>query len=726
MAALLPDPFAQYSDAGIAPQLSARWGERFGAVGGGLSGRFDGVSRENSRGAGVWGENSKMAGDLNWPMGSESESATVREAVDGSDAWGDEEPTATATIDDGDALSDDDGATPLHAPLNLRFDSRVLQDDFDNDVDDDNDDDSSIAAPPRKAAPPSRYAPPPVVRSDSATEPKPDPAKIQNSNLWGGATQGPQQNPPQVDASASRALSVTPPRPLRAVRPGFTLGDGQVLRAGGGGVAAAALASVSVGGNLVTARDSPAAGLSRGNPPPVSAVLSQLSIIDVPSFDGAFPTDQGGERQAPARVAAVSSVIDIPDLLSAPLRPPSPPPSPPPLSSAASPDSPLPPPQAATQRKTVSFADDAPKFGIGIVFKRLTDGNFYIKRLLEGEPADACGKLRPGDCVLAIDGVPLRDKALTELSPLVLGPPLSKIQISVRSTDGAVFSLPLTRSDRHAPSIASSSDGEGINPPPPPPPASRKRVGVGITFKKSRLGYFAVKRLTPDGPAAMSGQIAADDVVVAIDGVAVGGVSNSELSELVLGAVGTRLVLTVRTGGGAPRDVILTRAPKGVSAEMSTIDYSQSMEMGGGGDDGDGESQRESNVRVVAAPAGVTGGGEGLRVPATVIKETPPVKSERTKATLTWRDDPPSPGEGDTSDAASDFASEGAGATEGSDASDSDALRAMVGIGATFKRTPSGSFIVRRLMSDGPAQRSGAVAIGDAILQVHPFRSSPF
>ncbi len=84
-------------------------------------------------------------------------------------------------------------------------------------------------------------------------------------------------------------------------------------------------------------------------------------------------------------------------------------------------------------------------------------------------------------------------------------------------------------------------------------------VGIGVTIELMEDGSgFRVIKVEQDGPADVGGMLP-DDVIVAIDGQNVAGLSTGEARELVRGEEGTQVAVTVRRDGGSPMELTLTR-----------------------------------------------------------------------------------------------------------------------------------------------------------------------
>ena len=69
-------------------------------------------------------------------------------------------------------------------------------------------------------------------------------------------------------------------------------------------------------------------------------------------------------------------------------------------------------------------------------------------------------------------------------------------------------------------------------------------VGIGIKFTEDR-GQHIVTSLLPDGPADLTRQIFQGDIMQAVDGLPLSGLTSKDVIDLILGPPGSDLVLTL-------------------------------------------------------------------------------------------------------------------------------------------------------------------------------------
>ena len=132
---------------------------------------------------------------------------------------------------------------------------------------------------------------------------------------------------------------------------------------------------------------------------------------------------------------------------------------------------------------------------------------------------------------------------------------------------------------------------------------ARLTGGAGLTFeKKDGSGGLRVKRVKEEGAAAREGSIEKGDVIEAIDGKELEGMTEKELARVMVGEEGSVAVLEVRKRSGERRRVEVRRSPaQRVGGEESTTSLGSEASIssstaggdrrGGGGACGIGECE---------------------------------------------------------------------------------------------------------------------------------------
>ncbi|XP_010289911.1 PREDICTED: membrane-associated guanylate kinase, WW and PDZ domain-containing protein 3, partial [Phaethon lepturus] len=225
-----------------------------------------------------------------------------------------------------------------------------------------------------------------------------------------------------------------------------------------------------------------------------------------------------------------------------------------------------------------------------------------IGRVIDGSPADQCGKLKVGDRISAVNGqsiVELSHDSIVQLikdagnvvtltvvaeeehrgppsgtnsarqSPAPQHRPLGSAQINPSSTDrGAMegeagkegsnsyrLSWPehkhLTQSDAGVVSVIGSRHSHVQNPSCFPVELERGPRGFGFSLrggKEYNMGLF-ILRLAEDGPAVKDGRVHVGDQIVEINGEPTQGITHTRAIELIQ-AGGNKVLLLLRPGTG--------------------------------------------------------------------------------------------------------------------------------------------------------------------------------
>ena len=73
-----------------------------------------------------------------------------------------------------------------------------------------------------------------------------------------------------------------------------------------------------------------------------------------------------------------------------------------------------------------------------------------------------------------------------------------------------------------------------------------KMEGVGIMVRRNKAGQYVVATMMPGSPAALAGNVEADDVLLAVGGHEVEGLTPQQLADVVLGPRGSVVSVTLR------------------------------------------------------------------------------------------------------------------------------------------------------------------------------------
>jgi len=73
-----------------------------------------------------------------------------------------------------------------------------------------------------------------------------------------------------------------------------------------------------------------------------------------------------------------------------------------------------------------------------------------------------------------------------------------------------------------------------------------KMEGVGIMVRRNKAGQYVVATMMPGSPAALAGNVEADDVLLAVGGQETEGMTPQQLADAVLGPRGSKVSVTLR------------------------------------------------------------------------------------------------------------------------------------------------------------------------------------
>ena len=235
----------------------------------------------------------------------------------------------------------------------------------------------------------------------------------------------------------------------------------------------------------------------------------------------------------------------------------------------------------------VGTAGSGKAFGLGLTFRPKSQGNgVVVKRVKEDGAAALEGSIAPGDVVVTIDGTLMSGLDQMAQAKLMMGAEGSKAELGViKSESGRQIKVILSRSRPSAHTLAAEDSSESISsissevstsssiasPVEISSNPDEKAVGIGLTFLKvdKVSGGLPVNRVKDDGAAAGS-SIKPGDMVLSIDGVALGALDTKHLSKVMMGAAGTAARLQVLKRNGQQETVVLYRGGGSSLSERST------------------------------------------------------------------------------------------------------------------------------------------------------------
>ena len=187
--------------------------------------------------------------------------------------------------------------------------------------------------------------------------------------------------------------------------------------------------------------------------------------------------------------------------------------------------------------------------GVGITFKADGKGNFSVKRVAQGGPAEVAGTVHVGDVIKTVDGISVQRKSYRRFACMILGPMSSIVQLGIERGSNKEQHLILLERGPAASSVMSegSSESTGSESPQDSPISSKEQVetaGVGVRCEADGEGGFQVKGVQPGGAADKMG-LQVGDVIMAVDGKSTKGMTQDELRGTMIGAVGSVVELGV-------------------------------------------------------------------------------------------------------------------------------------------------------------------------------------
>jgi C-terminal processing protease CtpA/Prc len=146
-------------------------------------------------------------------------------------------------------------------------------------------------------------------------------------------------------------------------------------------------------------------------------------------------------------------------------------------------------------------------------------------QLVEGGPAQKCGKIAEGDIIAEVDSVAMLGKGLPELLKALAGPPGSIANLSFMRFVGAEIAPYSVSVVREVVRLEMS------------------RVGAGVTVRSAPSGFLEITGVEPR--VLSSADVRVGDILLAIDGTV------TTDAQMLLGTPGTDCRLTLQRGEGA-------------------------------------------------------------------------------------------------------------------------------------------------------------------------------
>lgn len=199
-----------------------------------------------------------------------------------------------------------------------------------------------------------------------------------------------------------------------------------------------------------------------------------------------------------------------------------------------------------------------------------------IGRIIEGSPADRCGKLKVGDRILAVNGCSITNKSHSDIVNLIKEAG-NTVTLRIIPGDESSNATLLTNAEKiatitttHAPSQQGTQEARTTTKPKPDsqfefkgPQAAQEQDFYTVELERGAKGFgfslrggreynmdLYVLRLAEDGPAERCGKMRIGDEILEINGETTKNMKHSRAIELIKNG-GRRVRLFLRRGDGS-------------------------------------------------------------------------------------------------------------------------------------------------------------------------------
>ncbi|XP_047210236.1 membrane-associated guanylate kinase, WW and PDZ domain-containing protein 1-like isoform X13 [Girardinichthys multiradiatus] len=198
------------------------------------------------------------------------------------------------------------------------------------------------------------------------------------------------------------------------------------------------------------------------------------------------------------------------------------------------------------------------------------DAGTTFGRIIEGSPADRCGKLKVGDRILAVNGCSITNKSHSDIVNLIKEAG-NTVSLRIIPGDESSNASLLTNAEKiatitttHTPQTTESRNHSKSKGAPPPPPTQmqdaeyysvdleRDSKGFGFSLRGGReysMDLY-VLRLAEDGAAVRNGKMRVGDEILEINGESTKNMKHSRAIELIKNG-GRRARLVLKRGDGS-------------------------------------------------------------------------------------------------------------------------------------------------------------------------------
>nr|XP_043894785.1 membrane-associated guanylate kinase, WW and PDZ domain-containing protein 1-like isoform X13 [Solea senegalensis] len=195
-----------------------------------------------------------------------------------------------------------------------------------------------------------------------------------------------------------------------------------------------------------------------------------------------------------------------------------------------------------------------------------------IGRIIEGSPADRCGKLKVGDRILAVNGCSIPNKSHSDIVNLIKEAG-NTVSLRIIPGDESSNASLLTNAEKiatitttHTPQsteLRNNSKSKGAPPPPPSQMQTQDAEFYSVDLERDSKGFgfslrggreysmdLYVLRLAEDGAAVRNGKMRVGDEILEINGESTKNMKHSRAIELIKNG-GRRARLVLKRGDGS-------------------------------------------------------------------------------------------------------------------------------------------------------------------------------
>ncbi|KAM6977278.1 membrane-associated guanylate kinase, WW and PDZ domain-containing protein 1-like [Aplochiton taeniatus] len=200
------------------------------------------------------------------------------------------------------------------------------------------------------------------------------------------------------------------------------------------------------------------------------------------------------------------------------------------------------------------------------------DAGSTFGRIIEGSPADRCGKLKVGDRILAVNGCSITNKSHSDIVNLIkeagntvslrIIPGDESSNASLLTNAEKIATITTTHTPQSANEARNNSKSKGAPPPPPSQPSQdaefysvdleRDSKGFGFSLRGGReysMDLY-VLRLAEEGAAVRNGKMRVGDEILEINGESTKNMKHARAIELIKNG-GRRARLVLKRGDGS-------------------------------------------------------------------------------------------------------------------------------------------------------------------------------